>query len=99
MLAAFFLAHLFKLKKALVLLASNISIFPLTPFIMYAGFLIGRVFVKKPVYLNFDMAITFETVKISLVQFFAGSILLAVIAGTFSFLLAYLILTVKRSKR
>lgn len=99
MLVAFFLAHLFRLKKALVLLASNISIFPLTPFIMYAGFLIGKVFVRKPVILNFDMAITLETVKISLVQFFTGSILLAVIAGGISFLVTYAILSVKRSKR
>jgi glycosyltransferase involved in cell wall biosynthesis len=99
MLVAFFLAHLFKLKKALVLLASNISIFPLTPFIMYAGFLIGKVFIKNPVDLNFNMTITLETVKISLVQFFAGSILLAVIAGIFSFLVTYTVITIKRSKR
>jgi glycosyltransferase involved in cell wall biosynthesis len=99
MLVAFFLAHLFKLKKALVLLASNISIFPLTPFIMYAGFLLGKLFVRNPVKLNFDMAITMDTVKTSLVQFFIGSIVLAFIAGASFFLLSYVIFTIKRSKK
>lgn len=99
MLIAFFLAHLFNLKKALVLLASNISIFPLTPFIMYAGFVVGKFFVKEPVNLSFNMSITLEAVKISLLQFFAGSILLAFIAGLTVFLGTYLIMTIKRSKQ
>jgi glycosyltransferase involved in cell wall biosynthesis len=96
MIAAFFLAHLLKLNKAFVLLASNISIFPLPPFIMYAGFILGKSFVKKPVDLAFNMQITFASVKTSLIQFFVGSIILAIFAGIAVTLLSYIILKIKR---
>jgi glycosyltransferase involved in cell wall biosynthesis len=96
MLVAFFLAHLLKLNKAFVLLASNISIFPLPPFIMYAGFILGKFFVKNPVDLAFNMQITFATVKTSLIQFFVGSIILAILAGITVTLLSYIILKIKR---
>jgi len=96
MLLAFFLAHLLKLNKVIVLLASNISIFPLPPFIIYAGFIIGKLFVKHPVDLAFNMQITFATVKTSLIQFFIGSILLAIFSGITVTLLSYILLKIKR---
>jgi glycosyltransferase involved in cell wall biosynthesis len=99
MLVAFFLAHLLKLNKAFVLLASNISIFPLTPFIMYLGFIMGKWFVQNPVDLTFNMHITFATVKTSLIQFFIGSIVLAIITGIAVTLLAYIFLRIKRRNK
>ena len=42
MLAAAGLAHLFRLNKAITLLASNISIPPVAPFILYGGLALGH---------------------------------------------------------
>jgi len=42
MLAAGTLAHLLRLNKAITLLASNISIPPIMPFILYGGLALGH---------------------------------------------------------
>ncbi len=53
MLAAVTLAHLCGLNKAIALLASNISIPPLAPFILYAGLALGhRLLTGQPLHLS-----------------------------------------------
>ncbi len=99
MIAAAFLAHLFKLNKALVLVASNISIPPMMPIIIYLSFVMGRLFVSNPVHIAFDKNITLETAKISFLQYVYGSIPLAVAAGIIAALFTYIFLFIRRKGR
>ncbi len=96
MLTATFLAHLFRLNKALVLVASNISIPPMIPIIIYLSFKIGSLFVANPVSIEFDKSITLESAKISILQYVYGSIPFAIIAGIVAGLFTYLILFIRR---
>jgi glycosyltransferase involved in cell wall biosynthesis len=98
MIVAAFLAHLMKLNKPLVLIASNISIPPLIAFIIYGSFVMGQVFVKTPVNLTFDHGIDLMVIKTGLTQYISGSILLAVSAGFITALGTYIFLTIRRSR-
>lgn len=99
MIVAVFLAHLFKLNKALVLVASNISLPPLMPFLIYFSFILGRLFVENPIYISFDKGITLESAKISFLQYVYGSIVLAITAGIFAALFTYVFLFIRRKGR
>lgn len=97
MIAAAFLAHFFRLNKALVLLASNISIPPMMPFILYGSFLMGKLFVKSPVNVVLDGNLSLESIKVAALQYILGSIVLAAGAGILFGLLAYLVLFIRRN--
>jgi uncharacterized protein (DUF2062 family) len=99
MIVAAFLAHLFKLNKALVLVASNISIPPMIPFIIYLSFVLGRFFVANPVYLSFNKNLTLESAKIGFLQYVYGSIPLALFAGILAALLTFIFLLIRRNGR
>ena len=99
MIVAAFLAHLFKLNKALVLVASNISIPPMMPFIIYLSFVLGRIFVANPVYISFDKNLTLENAKIGFLQYVYGSIPLAISAGIVAALFTYALLLIRRNGR
>ncbi|MGD2036016.1 MAG: DUF2062 domain-containing protein [Bacteroidales bacterium] len=99
MITAAFLAHLFRLNKPLVLVASNISIPPMMPAIIYLSFVFGRLFVENPVYIDFDKSITLESAKISFLQYIFGSIPLAIIAGVTAALFTYLFLLIRRNRK
>ena len=98
MITAAFLAHFFKLNKALVLLASNITFGPMIPIAIYGSLVMGKWFVDRPVLLTFNQNIDLSTIKTALVQYLAGSLLLAVSAGIIMTLLAYTFLTIKRKR-
>ncbi len=99
MITAAFLAHIFKLNKALVLVASNISIPPMMPVIIYLSFVMGRLFVANPVYIAFDKNITLESAKISFIQYIYGSIPLAISAGLLAAIFTYIFLYFRRNGR
>ena len=82
MLIGVALAHLMKLNKAIFLVAANISIPPMIPFIIYGSYKMGAFVVTEPKDdLLFSNGITLELVKDNFVQYLLGAILLAVIAG------------------
>lgn len=82
MAVALVLAAVFKLNKALTIIASNISIPPMIPLIVFLSFLLGRIWVgKNAVYMMFSRHITPEAIKLNIEQYVYGSITLAVIAG------------------
>lgn len=97
MIVAAFLAHIFKLNKALVLLASNISIPPMIPFILYGSFMLGRFFVTSPVNIKLDGTLNLAHIKIAAFQYISGSIVLAVTAGLLAGLLSYVFLLIRRN--
>ncbi|MCD6010490.1 MAG: glycosyl transferase family 2 [Flavipsychrobacter sp.] len=90
MAVALVLAALFKLNKALTLIASNISIPPMIPFIVFFSFLFGKVWMGgKSVSLIFNKNITTEAIKLNIQQYIFGSITLAVVAGLLAFGITY----------
>ena len=93
MLVALGLAAIFRLNKALTLIASNISIPPMIPIIVFLSFLFGRPWMgKHAVYLMFSKSITAERMWLNLEQYIYGSITLAVTAGLTAYFITYLIL-------
>lgn len=90
MAVAVVLAALFKLNKALTLIASNISIPPMIPFIVFFSFLFGKIWMGgRSVSLIFSRNITTETIKLNLQQYVFGSITLAIVAGILAFAITY----------
>ena len=111
MLLAAFLAHLFRLNKVLVLAASNISLPPLIPFIVFLSFELGKLLVNQPVDFTTEMMYylkeqvmqgnfyhTLNEFGYSIFQYVLGGFLLASIAGGTVFLISWLLLFVFRSK-
>jgi uncharacterized protein (DUF2062 family) len=97
MIAALGLAFLFRLNKALVIIASNISIPPLIPFILFLSHVTGKPFMgSKGISLAFDQPITFELVEKSFLQYVIGAFALAAAAGLFFGLLTFALLKIFR---
>lgn len=87
------LAFLFKLNKALVVTAANISIPPMIPFILYASFLAGAPWMgkhAKAVPMTGELSL--DEVQHNLQQYVAGSITLAIVAGITIGCIAYFFL-------
>jgi uncharacterized protein (DUF2062 family) len=99
MITAAFLAHLFRLNKAVVLIASNISIPPMIPIIVYLSFVIGGLFVTDPVKIAFDKSITLESAKMSFLQYIYGSIPLAILAGIAAAIFTNIFLFIRRKRK
>lgn len=97
MITAVFLSHLMKLNKVVVLLAANISIPPVLPFILYGSYVLGGFFIDSPGNpLQFDSNLTFEAIGSHLLQYLVGAVFLALLAGIGGGLLFYLLLSIFR---
>lgn len=91
MVVAISLAFLYKLNKALVLLAANISVPPLIPVILYLSHETGKIWLgKKAQDISFVKGINLELIHRNFVQYIVGAITLAIIAGVIFGLLTYL---------
>jgi uncharacterized protein (DUF2062 family) len=100
MLVALALAAYFRLNKALVLIAANISIPPMIPVIVFLSFLTGGVWVgKDATFLVFSKHITQEDVRKNILQYLYGSVTLAVAAGLVFGLAAYVLLAIFRKQK
>ena len=100
MLTAVVLAAFFRLNKALVLIAANISIPPVIPVIVYLSFLMGRFYVAEDAtWLIFSKDLSMESMKQNIFQYITGSITLAVVAGVLAGLVTYVLLAIFRKKR
>ncbi|MDJ1500176.1 DUF2062 domain-containing protein [Xanthocytophaga agilis] len=88
MLLAVILARLFRLNKILVLLASNISIPPMIPVILYLSNLAGALVLGNSTRLIFSTNITLAEVSRYLYQYLLGSVLIAVLAGALGYILS-----------
>jgi glycosyltransferase involved in cell wall biosynthesis len=93
------LAHLMKLNKALVLVAANISIPPMIPFIIYGSYQMGGFIVPHSRHdLLFSTGLTLDLVKANLVQYVTGAIVLAFVAGFLATIITYFLLWLQRSR-
>ncbi|MDL2310105.1 DUF2062 domain-containing protein [Parabacteroides sp. OttesenSCG-928-B22] len=95
MVVAALLAHLMGLNKVITLVASNISIPPMIPFILFGSYATGGLLLGRPILLSLH-EVTFETIKDSLVQYLAGSMVFAVLCGLIAGLACLLLLSLFR---
>lgn len=99
MLIAFALAHILKLNKVIVLVASNISIPPMIPIIIFASFKTGGFFVEtNKVSLNFSWDNGLSLIKDNLVQYIVGSLIFGVILAITFGIVTYILLLIFRKK-
>jgi glycosyltransferase involved in cell wall biosynthesis len=92
MAAAFFAAHLLKLSKAVVLLASNISIPAFMPFIIYASIIAGRLALGRGSGFSIEISgISVDSAWQYALEYIVGAVVLAVVAGTVSGAVTYLV--------
>jgi glycosyltransferase involved in cell wall biosynthesis len=98
LLSAYLLAARLKLNKALVLIACNISVPPMIPFIIFASFATGKFWMKNgSMTINFSKQLSFETVKMNFEQYLYGSITLSIVAGLLAALIVYALLSIFRN--
>jgi len=95
MVTAVIAAHFLKLNKVLVLVASNISIPPVIPFILYGSFATGAFVLDIPLNI-IPIDLTLSSISNSLKQYLVGSIIFAVIVGLAGLIISYLILLIIR---
>lgn len=98
MAIALALAVLLKLNKVITLVASNISIPPLVPFILLASYFTGGLVLDRHEALNLDSGITLEFVKKNFWQYIIGSLVFGAAVSIFCGLLTWLLLKIFRGK-
>lgn len=107
MLAAAFLAHFLRLNKVLVLVAANISIPPVIPFIIYFSYKTGGLFMQTPQEFSLEILSYlkaqimtgnfYETLNefgYSIFQYVTGSLVFGFFSGLVTLLISYLILKI-----
>jgi uncharacterized protein (DUF2062 family) len=93
LVAAIFLAILFKLNKPLVIIAANISVPPMIPFIIFGSYKAGAIWMgTNAMQMNFSNELSLESISRNLQQYMYGSITLAIFAGAFFGLISFLLL-------
>jgi len=96
MLVAVFLSHLMRFNKVVVLLAANISIPPIIPFIVYGSYHFGGLVVTSDVPLDFSKELTFAAVGEHILQYMVGAVMLSIVVGLAGGLLSWLLLSIFR---
>ena len=82
LMAAIFLAILFKLNKPLVIIAANISVPPMIPVIIFLSYKMGAFWMgQNAMQLDFSKSITLSSIRKNLQQYIYGSVSLAIITG------------------
>jgi len=79
LVTAIALAYLLKLNKFVVAVASNISIPPMIPFILFASYVTGGFILGAENVAAFNPNLTFDFVKENLFQYVVGSMVFAII--------------------
>ena len=101
-LLAISLAVFFRLNKVISFAASNISIPPMIPFILYGSLKIRSYFVSNSKTLLLDTSLTLDAITNNLQQYIIGSFILATITsllfGVFGFLVLNYFSTFKNKK-
>lgn len=98
MLVTLFLAHLLKLNKAIAIVAANISLPPMIPFLLYGSYLTGCKVLGRSADLRFG-DLSFENVKSVLEQYLIGSIIFACICSLIAGIVSAGLLAVCRRKK
>lgn len=97
MLLALILAQLMKLNKVITLVASNISIPPMIPFILYGSYVTGCIVLGRPVSLAIT-DISLENIWDMLTQYLVGSVIFAAVCSIIFGLLTFGLLAAFRKR-
>lgn len=98
MIVAVSIAYFFKLNKTITLIASNISIPPFMPFLLYGSYLTGCLVTGYPI--DFKMSdISFNNLSTVLLQYVEGSIIFATLCSLLSGGITAILLLLFRRKR
>ncbi len=93
------LSQYFKLNKAIVILAANISVPPMIPFIIFGSFYAGGLVLGKDLdLLHFTSNISLQSVSQDLLQYVLGAFVLAITLGLLTFVISYFLLNVFRKE-
>ncbi len=99
LVVAIFLALLFKLNKALVIISANISIPPMIPILIFLSYKTGAIWMgANAIHFGFSNNITLESIRKNFEQYMYGSITLALVAGAVCGVLAFLLLKLFKRK-
>jgi glycosyltransferase involved in cell wall biosynthesis len=99
LIAAIFLAFVFRLNKTLVIIAANISVPPMIPLIIYGSYKAGAYWMgDKKTDIVFNHNISLESVRNNFAQYIYGSITLAVIAGAIFGIVTFAMLKIFKKK-
>jgi uncharacterized protein (DUF2062 family) len=93
------LAFLFRLNKALVILAANISIPPMIPLILFLSYRTGGLWMSNqadPVLFSSDISLS--SLGANITQYLWGAVTLAIIAGLSAGLITYLLIKISKRK-
>ncbi len=97
LITAIALSIVFKLNKALVILAANISFPPFIPFILYLSHLTGKIWMgEKAVDISFSKGFTLQAIQDSFAQYIYGAITLSFFSGLLAASLSFLCLKLFR---
>lgn len=88
-------AQVARLNKVLAVMASNISIPPMIPFVLFGSYVVGCQLLGNPVSLLFS-EVTFDSVMVNLWQYVLGACVLAVVAGVCVWLISWAVLSLFR---
>jgi glycosyltransferase involved in cell wall biosynthesis len=93
------IAVIFRLNKAIVILASNISIPPMIPLIIFLSYKVGELWMgDKTQLIAFNAHLSIRSLGQHLEQYIYGSITLAIAAGLLSGLLTFILLKLRTKK-
>lgn len=94
----FFLAHLFRLKKAIFFITANISLPPMIPAILYLSYVTGSYALGDGSW-NVDIELNLASISLNLKQYLVGAAVFAILAGIVTGAISYLLLVIfKRAK-
>ena len=96
--AAVATGHLFRLNKVVTFLSSNVSIPPMIPFIVFGSYALGCMLMGEELILSLE-DITFESVGGSLLQYVAGSVVLAAILAGVTYVACRMLFWMFQRKR
>ena len=95
-----FFAWIFKLNKAVAVLASNISIPPMIPLILFLSYETGRIWLgNKGVHLAYSEGLTIEVINKNFLQYVLGSFTLAAICSVIAWVGTYVFVKGLKSPR
>jgi len=99
LIIAFGVAHAFKLNKFVTVTASNISIPPILPFLLFLSYFTGGLVLGLKTQFSYNTGFNLEWIKHNLLQYVVGSFSLgAIFAVVFGFL-TFLLLKIFRKKK
>ncbi|HEY0656445.1 MAG TPA: DUF2062 domain-containing protein [Chryseosolibacter sp.] len=100
LVTAIALSIFFRLNKALVIVAANISIPPMIPVIVYLSHYTGKLWMGKNAQsITFSDKITLQFIHNNALQYFSGAITLSVVAGIVFGMVTYLMLKVFKKRQ